>query len=415
MKKQVMKKYTMKHFVFLFALSMVALQSFAQDKKDSTKQGGQSSTAQSGTTQDAVYRRPFITSFANTSIGGYAEANTNYFVENGVTEGFSMEMRRFNLFVFSSISSRIKLLAELEFEHGVEEISLETALVDFEIDPALTLRGGILLAPVGAYNLRHDSPLYEIVERPLVATQIIPSTLSSIGFGVYGRTFFSDFIATYDAYIVNGLQDGIILNSAGRTFLQAGKSKEIFGESANGVPALTGKVGLRKRGLGEIGVSYYGGIYNRFRRDGVVVDAQRSLHIFAFDANATLGGILLQGEAAMNIVDVPDNAGEFYGRRQWGAYLDAVAPVWTGAVLDYTNAVLNATVRLEYIDYNVGRFAATGETIGDDVIAVAAGVSFRPTPQTVFRLNYRQHWTHDILGNDPVRRAGIQFGIATYF
>ena len=410
----------MKTVTFFICFLVIAFPVFAQDNKDSTQMQTrsvvpQNATTQNATTQDAVYRRPFITSFANTSIGGYAEANTNYFVQDGVTEGFSMEMRRFNLFIFSSISSRIKLLSEIEFERGTEAISIETALVDFEIDPALTLRGGIILPPVGAFNLRHDSPLYEIVERPLVATQIIPSTLSSVGFGVYGRYFFGDFIATYDAYIVNGLQDGIILNAEGRTFLQAGKVKEIFSESNNGVPAFTGKVALRKRGLGEIGASYYGGIYNRFRRDGITVDAQRSLHIVALDANATLGKVLLQGEAAMNLIDVPESAGEFYGRRQWGAYLDAVVPVWTGVVLDYASATVNATLRLEYIDYNVGQFAATGGNIGDEVTSGAVGISFRPTPNTVFRLNYRQEFIRDLLGNLPVRRAGVQFGLATYF
>jgi hypothetical protein len=400
----------MKTVTLFICLLTLTFPTFGQDKKDSTQP-----QARSGTTQDAVYRRPFITSFASTSIGGYAEANTNYFVQDGVTEGFSMEMRRFNIFIFSSISSRIKLLSEIEFERGVEEINLETALVDFEIDPALTLRGGIILPPVGAFNLRHDSPLYEIVERPLVATQIIPSTLSSVGFGVYGRYFFGDFIATYDAYIVNGLQDGIILNAEGRTFLQRGKTKEIFSESNNGVPAFTGKVALRKRGLGEIGASYYGGIYNRFRRDGITIDAQRSLHIVALDANATLGNVLLQGEAAMNLIDVPESAGEFYGRRQWGAYLDAIVPVWTGAVLDYTAATFNATLRLEHIDYNVGQFTTTGGNIGDEITAGAVGISFRPTPNTVFRLNYRQEFIRDLLGNLPVRRAGVQFGLATYF
>lgn len=407
------------YFIWISTLFVCTVFAVAQDKtsdkKDSTQPQARSGTTQNATTQDAVYRRPFITSFASTSIGGYAEANTNYFVQDGVTEGFSMEMRRFNIFIFSSISSRIKLLSEIEFERGTEEINIETALVDFEIDPALTLRGGIILPPVGAFNLRHDSPLYEIVERPLVATQIIPSTLSSVGFGVYGRYFFGDFIATYDAYIVNGLQDGIILNAEGRTFLQAGKVKEIFSESNNGVPAFTGKVALRKRGLGEIGASYYGGIYNRFRRDGITVDAQRSLHIFALDANATIGKVLLQGEAAMNLIDVPESAGEFYGRRQWGAYLDAIVPVWTGAVLDYTAATVNATLRVEHVDYNVGQFAATGGNIGDEVTAGAVGISFRPTPNTVFRLNYRQEFIRDLLGNLPVRRAGVQFGLATYF
>lgn len=411
---------TSQHFICAFALLAHTTLATAQDKKDSAQilqRSGttQNTRTQNATTQDAIYRRPFITSFANTSIGGYAEANTNYFVQDGITEGFSMELRRFNLFVFSSVSSRVKFFAELEFERGTQEISIETAIMDFEIDPALALRGGIILSPLGAFNLRHDSPLYNIIDRPLVSTRIIPATFASVGFGVYGRYFFGDFIATYDAYIVNGLQDGIILNADGRTFLQRGKAKEIFGESNNGVPAFTGKVALRKRGLGEIGASYYGGVYNRFRRDGITIDAQRSLHIFALDANATLGNVLLQGEAATNLIDVPESAGEFYGRRQWGAYLDAIVPVWTGAVLDFAAATVNATLRVEHVDYNVGQFVLTGGNIGDEITAGTLSISFRPTPNTVFQLNYRQEFIRDLLGNLPVRRAGVQFGLATYF
>src|SRR3972149_5871228 len=89
------------------------------------------------TNHDAIYQRPFIAvGKTNTAVGGYFEANTNYFMEDGVTEGFSMELRRFNIFLYSDIGSRIKFLSELEFEHGTEEISLETALMDFEFNPA---------------------------------------------------------------------------------------------------------------------------------------------------------------------------------------------------------------------------------------------------------------------------------------
>ena len=99
--------------------------------------------------QDAAYNRPFIQSAGATSVGGYLEGNTNYFSEDGVSEGFSMELRRFNLFLYSAISPRVKFLSELEFEHGTEEIKLETAQVDFQINTGLVVRGGILLVPIG--------------------------------------------------------------------------------------------------------------------------------------------------------------------------------------------------------------------------------------------------------------------------
>jgi hypothetical protein len=67
------------------------------------------------------------------------------------------------------------------------------------------------------------------------------------------------------------------------------------------------------------------------------------------------------------------------------------------------------------VDYNVGTFASTGASIGDEVTALVPGLAFRPTPGTVFRANYRYHWTRDFVGNEPARTAGFQLGFATYF
>ncbi|MCH8035290.1 MAG: hypothetical protein IH950_16245, partial [Bacteroidetes bacterium] len=131
--------------------------------------------------QDAIYDRPFITSAFPVALGGYLEGNTNYFSEDGVSEGFSMEFRRFNIFLYSTIIPRVRFFAELEFEHGTEEIAIETAQVEFELLQALVFRAGIIIVPIGAYNVNHDPPKYEFVERPLEATKIIPTTLSDIG------------------------------------------------------------------------------------------------------------------------------------------------------------------------------------------------------------------------------------------
>jgi hypothetical protein len=46
-----------------------------------------------------------------------------------------------------------------------EEITLETAILDFEIHELLTLRAGVILSPLGRFNLAHDSPANDLVER----------------------------------------------------------------------------------------------------------------------------------------------------------------------------------------------------------------------------------------------------------
>jgi len=374
-----------------------------------------SAQADSTLAQDGIYNRPFIGSISSTSVGGYVEGNTNYFVEDGVSEGFSMELRRFNIFLFSQVSQRIRFLSELEFEHGTEEIALETALVDFQLGRGLVLRAGIILAPLGYLNQNHDSPQWDFVERPLVTTDVIPSTLSEVGFGAYGNFASGELVFSYDAYLTNGLGSAILTNETGRTDIASGKDEELFGEDNNGSPAFSGRLALRHTGLGEVGVSYYGGYYNDFRVEGEQVDDKRWLGIAALDIGGSVGPTSVRAEVAYASVDVPESLSELHGDTQWGAYLDVLMPVWRPRLLGYSNAVVTAGLRLETVDYNVGTFSSTGSKIGDHVKAIVPSISFRPTPGTVFRANYRYHWATDFQGNDAARIAGFQLGFATYF
>jgi len=365
--------------------------------------------------QDGIFDRPFIGNVSSTSIGGYVEGNTNYFVEDGVSEGFSMEMRRFNIFLFSAISPRVRFLSELEFEHGTEEIALETALVDFVVSPALVLRAGILLPPIGYLNQNHDSPKWDFVDRPLVTTGIIPSTLSEVGMGVYGKSAQSGLVVSYDLYLTNGISASVVGNATGRTDIASGKSEEAFGEDNNGSPALSVRIAARRPGTGEVGLSYYGGYYNSFRLGGTEVDERRWLGIAALDFGASVGPATVRSEVAFATIDVPSSLVELNSNRQWGAHVDLIAPVWRPRMRGYDDAAVSIGLRLEHVDFNRGSFSSTGASIHDDVTAVVPGVSFRPTPGTVFRANYRYHWTRDFVGNPVARMAGWQVGFATYF
>jgi hypothetical protein len=391
----------MKHIVLLVAaLSVLAGRAHGQDTTG---------------VQDAIYQRPFIGAAGNTSIGGYVEGNTNYFVTDGVSEGFSMELRRFNVFLYAAVSRRVKFISELEFEHGTEEIALETALVDFQIDPAFVLRGGILLPPLGAFNQNHDSPLWEFVERPLVSTEIIPATLSEVGFGFYGRVFRRPVAFTYDLYVTNGLGDGVVSNEQGRTHLASGKGGGLFEEDNNGSPALSGRLAARHRRLGEGGLSFYTGHYNAYASEGVRVDERRRLSLVALDFNTELLSAGIRGEVALARVDVQEDLEELFGERQWGGHLDLVVPVLRPRLFGYEEAVVNANLRLEAVDFNAGAFRTTGKNIYDELYVVVPGVSFRPTPSTVFRANYRRQWYRDLVGNPVSRTGGFQVGLASYF
>ncbi|MFT5141783.1 MAG: hypothetical protein ACI80V_002598 [Rhodothermales bacterium] len=364
---------------------------------------------------DPVYDRPFVTSAGSgsTAIGGYLEGNTNYFSEDGVSEGFSMELRRFNIFLYSKMGTRVSFISELEFEHGTEEIALETALIDFRLSPELSLRAGILLPPIGLFNQNHDSPKWEFIDRPLASTEIIPSTLSEVGFGLHGHADVSGINAAYQVYLVNGLGAGIVNNSQGRTHIPSGKSEETFEEDNNGKPSITARLELSTPDLGKVGLSWYGGVYNNWQIEGEAVAEKRAVRLLAVDFRTEQASVTIQGEAVVAWVDVPDDLGEFFGDEQIGAFLDVSIPVHTGSIGSLEGVTVAGALRAEYVDYNRGTFGS-GSKIHDDVRALVLGLSLRPNSETIFKLNYRHHWIRDLLGN-PARLGGFQVGFASYF
>lgn len=368
---------------------------------------------------DAVYNRPFLSvGKLPVALGGYVEANWQHLGTDGITEGHQFQMRRLTLFVASAISKRVRFLSEIEFEDGTKEINIEFASVDFEFHPLFNLRGGIIMNPIGSFNQNHDGPKWEFIDRPISATRMLPATWSNVGFGVYGKLYRNDWVYAYEVYLSNGFDDQIILNSENKTFLPASKANpDRFEESFNGVPLITAKTAFRKKNVGELGISYMGGVYNKFQDDGLVLDRKRRLDVFAVDFNTTLPLIKtwINTEWAWIMVDVPSTYSQQYGHRQTGGFIDLVKPVFTRPVFGFERSVINAAVRGEYVDWNMARFNETGSRIYDDVIAVVPGVSWRPTAQTVVRLNYRYEWQTDIFGNRPVRTAGFQFGFSSYF
>ena len=368
---------------------------------------------------DAVYNRPFLSvGKLPVALGGYVEANYQHLGTDGISEGHQFQMRRFTLFVASGISRRIKFLSEIEFEDGTKEINIEFAALDIEFHPLFNIRGGIIMNPIGAFNQNHDGPKWEFVDRPASATQMLPATWSNVGFGIYGKQFKADWVFAYEAYLTNGFNDKIIDNGEGKTFLPAAKEDRTrFEESFNGVPLVTAKGAIRHKRIAELGLSYMGGIYNKFQDDGLELDKRRRVDVFAIDINSTLPRLktFINAEWAWVYVDVPETYTQQYANRQRGSFADIVQPIYTGNIFGFNKSVINAAFRFEYVDYNVGRFNETGDNISDHYYAIVPAISWRPSPQTVLRLNYKYSWRSDLLGNPLSKTAGLQIGVSSYF
>lgn len=411
----------MSRIYFLILLVSLYAPTFLQAQIDSSlfKRVENRDSLKNTMNMDAVYNRPML--FAGRlplSIGGYMEANWQHIGEDGVSEGHQFQFRRFTIFMASSISKRIKFMSELEFEDGTKEISIEFAALDMEFDPLLNLRGGIILNPIGSFNQNHDGPKWEFTDRPISATQMLPATWSNAGFGLYGKRYSNDWMFGYEAYISGGFDNTIINNEQGKTYLSATKSNaDRFEESLTGQPLYSGKLAVRHNKIGELGVSYMGGIYNRYMDEGEQIDDKRTVHVFAVDFNTTLPRLntFITGEWAWINLQVPENYIQTYGNRQYGGFVDIVQPLLQRRLLGWDNASINLACRLEYVDWNVGRVRETGDNIGEDLWSVVGGLSFRPNSLTVLRLNYRHQRSRDFLANPPVLLGGFSFGISTYF
>lgn len=368
---------------------------------------------------DAVYNRPFVAvGKLPVSLGGYAEVNWQHIGTDGVSEGHQFQMRRMTLFVASTISKKIKFLSEIELEEGGKEIAVEFASVDVEFHPLLNLRGGIVLNPIGAFNQNHDGPKWEFTDRPISATQMLPATWSNAGFGLYGKQYSKDWMFGYEAYLTGNFDNSIIDNAENKTFLPAAKNNsERFEEINSGLPLLTAKVAVKNNKIGELGLSYMGGVYNKFQDDGLQLDEKRRVDVFAIDFNSTITKTktFFTGEWAWVKVNVPATFTQQYGNKQQGGFLDIVQPIIKKKMLGWNDAVLNIACRLEYVDWNVGKFTSTGGNISEHLWSIMPAISFRPTSQTVFRFNYRHQRQTDLLGNPPAVTGGFSFGISTYF
>lgn len=147
-----------------------------------------------------VYAKPFVAA-PKAIVGGYMDiqyrAQRKPSIENGFggnTNGF--DQQRFVPFIYADITEHVKFASELEIEHGIREdatqgaeIGLEFAHIDYLVNEPFNIRAGILLVPIGKFNLLHDSPLNDLTDRPLVSRFIIPSTMAETGAGFYGTLY----------------------------------------------------------------------------------------------------------------------------------------------------------------------------------------------------------------------------------
>lgn len=342
--------------------------------------------------------------FGRTAVGGYAEAHARWQEVEGLKDDAGFEAKRFNLFASTRVSDFVRMGAELEFEDGGREIKLEYAAIDLLFSPSFALRGGMILSPLGRFNLSHDSPLNDFTDRPLVSTELIGVALSEPGFGVLGQVGVGRSRVTYEGYATNGFHAGLIDDAEDGTRIPLGRGNF---EDNNGSPAFVGRVAWSPAVDHELGLSAHHGAYNVFNLEGTPVDERRDLTIAVVDVETRLLGTTLSGEAALGRVDIPPGLVGIYASRQHGWYAEAVRELGHGLVRTMPQSHFALKARWDYVDFDADRD-------GESAAQVTVGANFRPTRDSALKFDYVRGRGRDRF-NNRADHAFILASIATYF
>ena len=256
-----------------------------------------------------VYAKPFVAA-PKAIVGGYMDiqyrAQRKGSIENGyggISSNF--DQQRFVPFIYADVTEHVKIASEIEFEHAIREtdsseISLEFGHIDYLIREPINLRAGIILLPIGKFNLLHDSPLNDLTDRPLVSQLVIPTTFPETGAGIYG-TFYPTRLSKmdYELYVTTGPcgydTDGTprISEQNGTRNARQRKCPTEDGFDINNGKAVVGRMAFSPvLGVEVAGSGYYGNSSPAFS------SSYTPLSILALDWTLQRGRWELIGEAA---------------------------------------------------------------------------------------------------------------------
>ena len=131
------------------------------------------------------------------TLGGYGDINFNGY-DGAANE---IDVQRLVLLFAYKFDDRVQFVTEIEYEH-VQELYVEQAFVNYNLNNNLNVRAGLMLVPMGIINEYHEGTTFNGVERPSLDEFVIPSTWREIGFGIAGRS--NELSFRYQLYAMNG-------------------------------------------------------------------------------------------------------------------------------------------------------------------------------------------------------------------
>jgi hypothetical protein len=258
-------------------------------------------------------------------LGGYG--STRFEASDLKNLNNTFTFRRFVLTGDATIGERLRGLVELEFERFTElevernapseggrrgfsqsiegsdktELSLEQAWVQFALTDWAKFQTGMILVPLGRFNINHDDNRWDLPRRSLVdrGVAVLPSTAawSEVGLGFNGDIPTENFgTFNYRVYVMNG----VTLDSSIETFARG--SGELEAEVEITPRRGTANIDLKRDKAGAIRIAWspvlgseigLSGYYGRYTPDFLPSEPVWAVSI---DGKATFGRFELEGE-----------------------------------------------------------------------------------------------------------------------
>ncbi|MGE5091599.1 MAG: hypothetical protein ACM3OH_05465 [Bacillota bacterium] len=345
-----------------------------------------------------------------TTVGGYGEVH--YVNASGPDTPGQATVRRFVIYLAHAFNDRIAMRSELEVEDAkleagspAGEVALEQLYLDYRTSAAFTLRGGLVLPPVGILNETHEPTTFNGVARPDFDHDVIPTTWREIGVGALG-TFPGGSGLSYRFYLMNGLRASGFSAAEG---IREGRQEGQEATFAN--PSLTGRLEWERPGV-RIGSSFwYGGsaAQDPALGEGAFANA---VALVSADARVTAGPVSVRGVFATVHVSDADRINAAYGNgvgsRITGGYGEAAYDLLS-LLAPRSEAHLNAFARHERYDTHA---AVPAGTVRDPALArrfTTFGLVYQPIYNIALKADYQLRRNRAHAGEDDVVRLGVGY------
>ena len=393
-----------------------------------------------------VYAKPFL-SAPKAIVGGYVDVMYNNLSRQNLDNPsrHSFGQQRLVPFIYADITDHIKFATEIEIERGGPNapqgpstttvganvtsvsfgdgsIQVEFAQLDYLINEAINTRAGLLLMPVGKFNLLHDSPLNDLVDRPMVSRIIIPSTWFEAGAGIYGSLYpSSQSKLDYEVYAVNGMSQ----TAGGITDLGVRSARGSVSRDRDDNKAVVGRVAFSPiLGIEVAGSGYHGA----FKPSTATVGTGR-ISIFALDWTLQKGPFEVIGESAWSRISNngtgPAGMQGYYIQGNYH-FMPELLKKW--APSHFSDAsTFTAVVRWEQVDTDTDdRTKILTQGNRRELERLTFGLNFRPIEDTVFKFDWQFNSQKNAQGlalnggdfagsNNPLNGNGFLVQMATYF